>query len=205
MTVTDITPYRPIPADVRPSDPVRPRLLVLATSLVSAATFVGYAALAGYYVSRRQAVRAEGETWLPDGVVLPLTQPNFMLLTLSFSVVSMAWAVWSVRNDDRGNALAAFGLTLLFGVAQVFQTAYLLTLLEMPAAGDEAAALIYTMVGIHLALSAAAMAFIVAAALRTLSGGYSSRDYEGVLAANIFWVTTVIVYIVLWYTVYITK
>jgi heme/copper-type cytochrome/quinol oxidase subunit 3 len=207
VTVTDITPYQPVPFDAPESVPARPRLLLVGTSLASAGVAVGYAALSGYYASVRQAVRATGVTWLPDGVVLPLTQPNFMLLTLSFSVVSMMWALWAVRHDDRANALIAFTLTLLFGVAQVFQTAYLLFLMEMPAAGNEtgAAPLIYTMIGVQLALSAVGMAYVVAAALRTLGGGYSARDYEGVLSATVFWITTVGVYITLWYVVYITK
>ena len=203
--MTDITPYDAIPVDVSVGEPVRPRLLLLATSLASASILVGYAGLIGYYISRRAEVVQAGGTWLPDGVTIPLTQPNFMLLTLWFSLVSMLWAVSATRSDDRANAYIAFGLTLVFGIAQIFQTAYLLFLMEMPAAAGEQAAMIYALIGIQLGLTAAGMAYVVVMGLRTLGGGYSAKDYEGVLSAAVFWTMTVGVYTALWYAVYITK
>ncbi|MEL7156291.1 MAG: hypothetical protein AAFN30_06805 [Actinomycetota bacterium] len=203
--MTDITVYDPVPLDVAAPEPVRPRLLLIATSLVSVAAVMGYAGLLGFYISERAAALQRGETWLPDGVVIPLTQPNFMLLTMSLSVVSMLWAVSAVRNEDRGNAYLAFGLTLVFGFAQIVQTGYLLTIMEMPAAESMQAVLIFALVGIQLVLTGLAMGYVTVAMLRTLGGGYSPRDYEGVLSATIFWIMTVGVYIALWYTVYITK
>lgn len=203
--MTDITPYDAIPLDVAPGEPARPRLLLLATGLACAAIFMGYAGLIGYYLSERANVRAAGEQWLPDGVVIPLTQPNFMMMTMVFSAVSILWAVSSVRAGDLSNAYIAYGLTLVFGFAQITQTAYLLTLMEMPAAESAQAVLIYTLIGIQLALTGIAMGYVVVTALRSLGGGYSSKDYEGVLSAAVFWLMTVGVYSTLWYAVYITK
>ena len=203
--MTDITPFDAIPLDVEAGSPVRPRLLLLATSLTCAAVIVGYAGLIGFYASQRAEVVAAGGAWLPDGVTIPLTQPNFMLLTLSFSLVTVIWAVSAIRANDRANALIAFAMTLVFGFAQLAQTGYLLTLMNMPAAESEAAALIYALVGIQLALTAVGMGYLVVMALRTLGGGYSDKDYEGVLSAALFWIMTVGVYTALWYAVYIIK
>jgi heme/copper-type cytochrome/quinol oxidase subunit 3 len=202
--MTDITLYDAVPIDVAPPEPPRPRLLVMATSLTCAAVIVGYAGLIGYYISRRAAVVASGEPWLPD-VSIPLTQPNFMMLTLAFSVVSMLWAVSAIRSDDRANAYIAFGLTLVFGFAQIAQTAYLLTLMGLTAGSGEQGVLIYSLIGLQLALSGVGMAYIAIMAIRTLGGGYSAKDYEGVLSAAIFWIMTVGVYTALWYAVYIIK
>src|SRR3546814_12058087 len=47
------------------------------------------------------------------------------LLTLSMSVITMAWAVYALRNDDRPHAYMALGITLLLGVAFVNSTVYL--------------------------------------------------------------------------------
>lgn len=204
--MTDITPYQPVPLEVVAAEPVRPRLLLIGTALAAAATFVGYASLVGYYASQRAAVVATpGSQWLPKNTEIPLTQPNFMLLTMAFSAVSMLWAVSSVRHDDRSNAYIAFALTLMFGLAQLFQTAYLLTLMGMPAAGSPAAALIYTLIGLQLLISGVAMGYLIVMGLRTLGGGYSSNDYEGVLSACVFWFMSVGVYTLLWYAVYVTK
>lgn len=204
--MTDITPYQPVPLEVVAAEPVRPRLLLLGTALAAAATFVGYASLVGFYASQRAAVVATpGSQWLPKNTDIPLTQPNFMLLTMAFSVVSMLWAVSAVRQDDRANAYIAFALTLVFGLAQLFQTAYLLTLMEMPAAGNPSAALIYTLVGLQVLVSAVAMGYVIVMGLRTLGGGYSSQNYEGPLSAAVFWMMSVGVYTLLWYAVYVTK
>jgi heme/copper-type cytochrome/quinol oxidase subunit 3 len=203
--MTDITPYDVIPADAAVPEPARPRLLLLATALTSGGLLVGYASLLGHYLSRRASVIATGERWLPDGVDIPLTQPNFMMLTLAMSTVSMLWALSAVRHDDRANAYPAFGITLVFGFSQIIQTAFLLDILEMPIAGSERAALIFTLVGVQLVVMAVAMGYVALVALRTLGGGCSARDFEGVLAATVFWFVAVGLYSALWYAVYITK
>ena len=203
--MTDITPFDAVPLEVPSSEPVRPRLLLIATNLVCASIAVGYAGLIGYYLSVRADVLATGQAWLPDGVTIPLTQPNFMMLTLVFSVVTIIWAVAALRADDRSNALIAFGLTLVFGFAQIAQTGYLLSLMGMVAAESEQAILIYSLIGIQLALIGIAMGFVAITALRTLGGGYSARDYEGVVSVALFWTLAVGVYTALWYAVYITK
>lgn len=203
--MTEITPYDAVPLDVSASEPARPRLLLMGTALACAAVAVGYAGMLGFYLSERAAVLANGQVWLPDGVVIPLTQPNYMMLSLAFSVVSMLWAVSAIRHDDRSNALIAFGLTLVFGFSQIAQTAYLLTIMEMVAASSERAVLIYSLIGAQLVLIGLAMGYVVTTAIRTLGGGYSARDYEGVLSATMVWITAVGIYAALWYAVYITK
>ncbi len=203
--MTDITPYDFIPADVAPAEPARPRLLVLATSLASAAIAMGFMGLVGQYIGRRADVVITGERWLPDGVVIPLTQPNFMGLTLSLSVITIWWSVSAIKNDDRPNAFIAFVITLVFGFAYLAQTAYLFTIMEMEILLSDRAVLIYGIVGTHMVLTIVAMGFAAIMALRTLGGEYSARDYEGVLSSALFWTMTVALYGVLWYAIYITK
>lgn len=203
--MTDISPYDPVPIGSPAPEPIRPRLLLIGSCLASVGVLVGYYGLLGHYVSIRAEVVSAGEQWLPEGVVIPLTQPNFMMLTMLMSVISMFWAIGAVRSDDRANAYIAFGLTLVFGFAQIAQTAYLLTIMEMPASLGEGPALIYALVGAQLALTGLAMAYVAITAIRTLGGDYSAKDYEGVLSAGIFWFTTVWVYLSLWYAIYITK
>ena len=202
---TDITPYDFIPADVAPADPARPRLLVLATSFASAAIAMGFMGLIAQYVAQRADVIQTGERWLPDGVVIPLTQPNFMGLTLALSVITIWWTVSAIKNDDRPNAFIAFVITLVFGFAYLAQTAYLFTIMEMEILASDRAVLIYGIVGTHMVLTICAMGFAAIMALRTLGGEYSGRDYEGVLSSALFWTMTVSLYGVMWYAIYITK
>ncbi len=203
--MTDITPYEFIPADVAPAEPARPRLLLLATAMASVAITMGFMALIGQYVAERAAIIATGERWLPDGVTIPLTQPNFMGLTLAFSVVTIWWSVSAIKNDDRSNAFIAFLISLVFGFAFLAQTSYLLTIMQLEILASDRALLIYAIIGTHIVLMLLAMGFAAVMALRTLGGDYSARDYEGVLSSALFWTMIVLLYGVMWYAIYITK
>ena len=202
---TDITPYEYIPADVAPAEPIRPRLLVMATSLASVAVAMGFLGLIGHYVSERASVIQTGARWLPEGVEIPLTQPNFMGLTIALSVVTVWWAATAVRDDDRPNAMLAFAITLVFGVAYLAQTAYLFTIMQIEILADERSALMYGIIGSHMVLMLAAMGFVSIVGLRTLGGDYSSRDNDGVVSAALFWTVVAALYGVMWYAIYITK
>ncbi len=203
--MTTTTSHDLIPAEYAEAPPVRPRLLVLATSLVSAAMAMGFVGLHAVYIAERAAVLATGTRWLPDGVNIPLTQPNFMGLTLAFSVVTIWWAVSAIRSDDRANSLLAFAISLLFAFAYLAQTAYLFTIMEIEILASERAVLLYGIIGTHIVMALAAIVFAIVMALRTIGGDYSSRDYEGVLSAAIFWTMMVAMYGVMWYVIYITK
>ncbi len=202
---TTTTSHDLIPSSYAEAPPVRPRLLVLATSLVSAAMAMGFVGLHSVYIAARADVLATGERWLPDGVDIPLTQPNFMGLTLAFSVVTIWWAVSATRSDDRANSVLAFAISLLFAFAYLAQTAYLFTIMEIEILADERAVLLYGIIGTHIVMAVAAVVFAVVMALRTIGGDYNSRDYEGVLSAAIFWTMMVAMYGVMWYVIYITK
>ncbi len=202
---TDITPYEYIPADVAAAEPARPRLLLIATSLASAAMAMGFLGLIGHYVAERAAVILTGARWLPEGVEIPLTQPNFIGISVAFSVITIWWSVASVRNDDRSHALLAFALSLLFGTAYLAQTAYLFTIMGIEIAADERSALLYGIIGSHIVMMLVAMGFVLVVGLRTLGGEYSSRDHDGVLSSALFWTVVAALYGVMWYAIYITK
>jgi cytochrome c oxidase subunit III len=205
MTTTDITPYEQIPADVAAPEPARPRLLLIGTALASAAMAMGFLGLLGVYIARRATVLQSGGRWLPDGVEIPLTQPNFMGITIAFSVITIWWAAASVRNDDRSNAILAYAISLMFGVAYIAQTAYLFTIMEIEILADERSALLYGIIGAHIVMMIAAMCFVFVVGLRTLGGEYSSRDHDGVLSMALFWTVVAALYGVMWYVIYITK
>lgn len=205
--MTDVTVYDVIPERVVAAEPARPRLLLIGTMLASAAVTMGMAGLLGIYLETRAGVIAQGERWLPDGVNIPLTQPNMMAMTLCMSVLAMVWAVASIKADDRANTYIALGLSLMFGFAYMAQTAYLLTILEMPIRGDvlERPPLLYALIGTHLAVMGAAMLYTVAMGLRTLGGEYNSKDVEGLYGVATFWTVAVVLYLAVWYAIYITK
>jgi len=183
----------------------RPRVLVVGTAFVSAATVMTFVGLIGIYLTQRAAIISAGETWLPKGVTIPLQQPNTMLFTLFMSVVTMQWAVHAIANNDRLNTYLALSMTLVFGFATVVMTWYLYTLMNLDIAASSQAVLIYTITGLHLLLLVSGMLFIALMAFRALAGSFDARQHDGITAAALFWYALIAVYVLIWITIYVTK
>lgn len=208
LTTTDdtgISLRETLPAGLPAAPPARPRLLMIGTGFACAAAMMLMGGLIGIYLNTRAEVIAAGEVWLPNGVTIPLTQPNMMAITMVFSVLIMIWAISSLGRGDRSMAYVALGLVLLMGFAVIAQTGYLLTIMDLELASNVRAPLIYGVIGTHLAILGAAMVFVAVMTLRALGGEYSSKDREGVYSAAMFWYVTVFLYMVVWLAIYITK
>ena len=199
------TSTRPVPALAPPPQPRRPRALFVGTAFAAAAVGMAFLGLIGIYIAVRAEAVAGGGTWLPEGVVIPLTPPNVAMATLLMSVVTMQWAIYAIGNRDRNNAYLTLGLTLLLGAAFANSTAYLYSQMGLVIAESTVGVLVYAISGAHLVLTIAALLYIGVVALRALGGEYTPRDREGLSSAALFWYATVAVYALIWYTIFITK
>jgi heme/copper-type cytochrome/quinol oxidase subunit 3 len=204
--------YDAVPEAIPPAVS-RPRVLLIGTAFAAGAIITLFAGLIGIYLSVRHgvitgpAVDGQAPVWFAEGGPIPLTPANIAIGTMALSCVSMAWAVYSVSNNDRPGAIFALCLTLLFGFAVINATSFLYTQSEIPLAGGTTPAglLFYAVTGTHLALLVGAMVFASIMTLRTLGGEYSGRDREGIVAASVIWYLTTAVLAVIWYAVYVTK
>lgn len=197
-----------------PAELPRPRTLLVGTAYATAATLIGFFALFGIYFAERSSVMkaappaARHTTWIGKGVI-NLPPGGMMLGTMVMSAVTMAWAVYSIRRDDRNRAYLALGLTALFGVAVINQTVfYYKSWSSLTIVGDKAsvqALLIFTITGAHLVMVAVAVLFLGLMAFRALAGQYSSRQADGIVAASIFWYATVAVYTLIYFGIYVAK
>lgn len=186
-------------------EPRRPRVLLVGSALGAAASaLVVLTSLATYLQVRGDRI-AGGATALPEGVVLPLTPGSMGMVTLAMSVITMGWAVYSLRNFDRTHAYLALALTLLLGVAFVNSTAYLYQQLFMGFDESATAALLYATTGAHLVMVAVGLIFGTVMAFQALGGQLTGRDAEGMSAAALYWYVTVAVYVAIWFGIYITK
>lgn len=201
MATTALSPL----ADPVAPPPRRPRILLLGSAFGAVASALTILALLAAYLQVRAANLADGETALPEGVVLPLTPGNMGMVTLLMSAITMAWAVYALRKGDRAHAYLALGLTLLFGVAFINGTVYLYQQLAMAPTSAPIAGLLYAVTGAHLVMVVAGMLFAAVMAFQALGGQLTGRDAEGMSAAALYWYATIAVYAVLWYAVYITK
>jgi cytochrome c oxidase subunit 3 len=189
-----------------PAPPVqRPRVLIIGSAFASAATLMIFAGLIGAYLSRRTELVAAGDSWLPQGVEIPLQQPNMMLFTLLGSAVTVQWAVYAISRNDRTNTYLALGLTFIFGIAYINMQSYLYTLMEFDITANQQGVLVYTITGAHIIMVVVAMIFVALMAFRALAGQETGRQHDGISAAALFWHASVVAYAVIWLAVYVTK
>ena len=208
-TATTPTPER-LPLrleDVPPAPPRRPRVLLVGTALASAASIALFGGLLSAYFALRAEVVGQGEQWLPDGASIPLSPGNMTMVTLVMSLITAQWAVHAGKQHDRGHAYFALGLTVLLGIAHVVQLGFLFTQWELPLNGEPTtqAVLLFTIMGLHIAMVAAALIFFTLMLLRSLGGQLTGRDVEGLSAAALYWYVTVGIFVVLWYGILIVK
>jgi heme/copper-type cytochrome/quinol oxidase subunit 3 len=188
-----------------PPEPARPRVLLVGVALASGAAATMVLTLIALYTRLRTDVVAAGDTWLPEEANLQLTPGNMGMVTLAMTAVTVAWAVYALRNDDRSHAYLALGITLLLGAAFINGSVYGWQQLGLGITDSTQALLIYTITGLHVAMVGVGMLFLLVMAFRALGGQLTGRAAEGLSAAALFWYVTIGVYAVVWYGIYITK
>jgi heme/copper-type cytochrome/quinol oxidase subunit 3 len=200
-TSADIEVFSGAPA----AEPPRPRVLLVGSALASGAAAMVLLSLVAVYTRMRADVIASGERWLPEDVNVQLPPGTMGMVTLLMSAVTVAWAVYSLRNDDRVHAYLAFGLSILLGIAYIPTVVYGWQQLGVGITSSTQALMIFTITGLHVAMSGVGLAFLAVMAFRALGGQLTGRGAEGANAAALYWYVTVAVYGVVWYGITITK
>jgi len=200
-TSADIEVFAGAPA----AEPPRPRVLLVGAALASGAAAMLLLALVAVYTSMRADVIASGERWLPEDANVQLSPGNMGMVTLLMSAVTVAWAVYSLRNDDRVHAYLAFGLSILLGIAYIPTVVYGWQQFGVGATSSTQALLIFTITGLHVAMAGVGLLFLAVMAFRALGGQLTGRAAEGAAAAALYWYVTVAVYGAVWYGITITK
>jgi len=183
----------------------RPRVLLMGTAIVSSSAFMLVLTLVAVYTRLRAQVLADGKKWLPQGANLQLTPGNVAMATLAMSLVTVAWIVQALRNEDRVHAMLAFAVSMLLGVAYINMVVYGWQQLKLGINDSPQALLIYTITGLHVAMVGVGLAYLLVMGFRALGGQLTGRAAEGMMAALLYWYVTVGAYAVVWYAITITK
>ncbi|MBN2623486.1 MAG: cytochrome c oxidase subunit 3 [Acidimicrobiales bacterium] len=205
MATTAVTTDLEVFSEAPPAPPARPRVLLIGTALAAGSASMVIFALIGLYAKMRHDVLADGEVWMPEEGNVQLTPGSMAMVTLLLSLLTVAWIVQALRNDDRGHALMAFGVTLLLGAAYINGAAYGWQQLGLGVTSSPQALLIYTITGLHVAMVGIGLLFLAVMGFRAVGGQLTGRAAEGVSAAALYWFVTVGVYATVWYTITITK
>jgi heme/copper-type cytochrome/quinol oxidase subunit 3 len=191
-TATDLEVFAAAPSPPAP----RPRVLLVGTALAAGSVAMVVLALIALYARLRADVIAAGEIWLPEESNVQLTPGSMGMVTLLLSLVTAAWAV---------QALMAFGVTLVLGAAYINGAAYGWQQFGLGVTSSTQALLIYTITGLHVAMAAVGMLYMLVMGFRAVGGQLTGRAAEGATAAVLYWFVTVGVYAVVWYTITVVK
>lgn len=196
----------------------RKRTVQIGSALMTGATVMYFAGLFGIYVSTRnnhltvqEGLEAAGERttpWIPSGADVQLTAPTMMTWTLIISMVTMQWAVYCYKRDDRRHGLIALAVTAMFGVAVINQVAFQWTQLGLvidDTSTTAAAPLIYAITASHVIMIAVALAWLLFAAFRAFASNDTRVHTDYVASAAVFWYAMVGLYFIIWILIFITK
>jgi heme/copper-type cytochrome/quinol oxidase subunit 3 len=186
------------------AQPVRPRMVMVATALAAAATALAFAGMIGLYIAERSDALANDRAWLPEGATIPLLHGTMNMITFAMAAITAHWALYAIGRDDRVRSYLALGITLVLGLATIARSGFYFSQIGVTVRSPFGV-LFYGITGMQLAMTVAGLVFLALMAFRTLGGQYSARDREGVAAAVLFWDVTVAVYATVWYAIFITK
>lgn len=195
-----------------PAIRVRPHAQLIASAVYSGVAVLALLTLIGVYVGARHTALAAGDTWIAQGG-LPLTGPNIALFTLLLSIPAMAWAQQAIRADDRQSLWVSFAVVLLLGAAFINAEAFVLRSLNVTGDADAgvgisdntAMLLIFTIIGVHIAMVAAGLVSVLVTAFRALGGRMDRVDRDAVDAVALYWYVTIALFGILWYAVLVMK
>ncbi|HJL90033.1 MAG TPA: cytochrome c oxidase subunit 3 [Acidimicrobiales bacterium] len=187
-----------------PAVPNRPRTLVIGSALATSGVLMFFGGLFALYFSRRADAMAWGTEWFPEGAIR-LPPGGMNMATMALSAITMAWAVYSVINNDRIHSYLAMAITAVMGVAMLNQTVFYFNDIALPIDHSEATTFLFVIVGAHMAMVLVGVFWLGLLLLRALGGQDTSRNRDLVSAAALYWYAAVVVYMVIWLGIYIAK
>ena len=187
-----------------PTAESRPTTLVTGAVLGSITSVMFFAGLFAIYFSLRADANAWGSEWFPEGAI-QLVPGGMNMATLSLSVITMAWAVRSVSNNDRIHTYLALGLTALLGIAVINQTVFYLNDIGLPIDYSKSSTLLFTIVGAHMVMIAIGVIWNLLLLVRAFGGQDTQRHQDLVSALSFYWYAGVAVYSIIWIGIYIAK
>ena len=159
------------------------------------------------------SLRANAAQWPPINpesgepfqlAILPFVGPATILLILSSVTCQMA--VWGIRRDDRTAFIRAMAVTVVLGI--VFLT---MQLIDYSLLGSEGLTLssgqygttYYTLTGFHGAHVFGGVIMLSVVLYRGMVGQFSSKHYDAVEGASLYWHFVDVVWILLFALLYL--
>ena len=179
--------------------PVDSRATTLVTLLLGAALTAMFGALIAAFLAVDGAIKD-----FPPADTQPdnYTAVTVMITALMASACA-EWAVWAVRNRERGHALVAHGLHLGLAIAAINALWYIGSRLPFGVNDNAYGTLVYAMLTLSGIVFVLAVGFMFFSLLRTAGAQADERRLSMPRAAAWFWHFATLGYFGVFYTLYL--
>jgi heme/copper-type cytochrome/quinol oxidase subunit 3 len=185
--------------------PARPRLLIIATSLVAGAVFLLLVSLISIYLDLRHEAGGDTALWLPSKVRPSIEIGNIMMFGMLSASVLVQWAVSATTRGSHRDAGVALGMGGAVGLMVLNAQAFQYGQLHLAVSNGNYATVFYTITGTFLAALIGGIIVVAVMSFRSLGGRYTAKNAEGLVATALYWHVLTAAFSVIWFVVYLFK
>lgn len=197
------TPMLSLPAAGGTGTNVEGRRNVLPLGVLVAGA--GVATLIGGLVAAYLALKAAPGDFIPEGTSFDNYTASTLLITALLAMVTVEWGLYGVRKGFRGQALFAFGITTLLGVAFLNALYYLITQLPFEPASSPYAGVVTALLVVAFGIALIGVIAVVLTWLRAIGHQLTTDNLHVGRAGALVWHIAAVAWIAVYYTVYVTK
>ena len=177
------------------------RALTLGVLLAAVAGAMLFGALIAAYLH----LRVLTDRWPPRGVSIDQYLGNLTLITMIMGAVTVEWARFALRRDERRQALAGLGVTIALGLAVLNLLSYAADRSRWDAATHPYGLVVTAMVMLLGITIGVGVALVTMTLFRVLGRQVSAAEPEQLRATAAYWHFCVAASIAVWYTVVVLK
>jgi len=178
-----------------------PNLATFGVLCAAAAVLMAFGALFAAWLS----LRAGSSVWPPKGVGLENYYGTTLTLTMAMGVMAVEWASYAVRRGEKGQAVSAYLLVVVLGLAFINLLTYVVRGAHFGPGTHAYGAVYYAFNVLMTATVAVAVVFSLIALARFLGGQVSDREPAMARSAAWFWHTATLGWLVMYTAVYVVK
>lgn len=168
--------------------------------LISSATMLFGGLLAAYLHLRRTVA-----PWPPEDVKIDQYLGNVLVMTLLLGIVTVEWACWALRRDERRQAVAGLGVTIGIGLAYLNLMSYSAGSVDFDAASHPYGLVVTAMVMLLGIVAAITIAMMTLTMFRVAGKQQGPTDNEQARVAACWWHFTVGASVAVWYAVIVLQ
>jgi len=173
--------------------------------LAVVAVGLALATLIGGLVAAYLTLRSGADTWPPEDTTRDNYTSTTLAITVLLGMVTIEWAAFAIRRRERGQSLAALGITLGFSIAFVNGLYYLITEMEAEVGESAFSTVVHALLVVSFLAGLLALIFVLVTFFRNAGHQLSEANYWLMRGTANYWHIAAGVYIAAYYTIYITK